>query len=59
MKSGVFTVVTMQNSVFRDVTPCGFCENGLFTGNCRLRHRAEQISELVTASAITNNLVTC
>jgi hypothetical protein len=28
----VFTVVTMKNSVFWDVTPCGSCKNRRFEG---------------------------
>jgi hypothetical protein len=29
---GVFTVVTMKNSVFWDVKPCGSCKNRCFGG---------------------------
>jgi hypothetical protein len=32
VRSEVFTVVTMKNSVFWDVTPCGSCKNRRFGG---------------------------
>jgi hypothetical protein len=34
----VFTVVTMKNAVFWDVTPCGSCKNRHFRGTYCLYH---------------------
>jgi hypothetical protein len=36
VRSQVFTAVTMKNSVFWDVTPCGSCKNGRFGETYRL-----------------------
>jgi hypothetical protein len=35
----VITAVTMKNSVFWDVTPCGSCKKRRFGGNYRLHHQ--------------------
>jgi hypothetical protein len=37
-----FTVVTMKNAVFWDVTLCGSCKNGRFRGTYRLLHQDEK-----------------
>jgi hypothetical protein len=41
----VFTEVTMKNTVFWDVTPCGICGNRRFGGACRLHLHGFQIHE--------------
>jgi hypothetical protein len=41
VSSEVFTAVTMKNSVFWDVTPCGSCKNQCFEGTYRLCHQCE------------------
>jgi hypothetical protein len=38
----VFTVVTMKNGVFWDVTPCGSCKNRRFGGTYRLLHQGDK-----------------
>jgi hypothetical protein len=38
----VFTVVTMKNGVFWDVTPSGFCKNRRFGGTERLLHQGDK-----------------
>jgi hypothetical protein len=37
-----FTVVTMKNAVFCDVTPCGSCKNRCFGGRYRFRHQGDK-----------------
>jgi hypothetical protein len=48
----VFTVVTMKNGVFWDVTPCGSCKNGRFGVTWRLIIRVTRIGELGTTLPI-------
>jgi hypothetical protein len=38
----VFKAVTMKNSVFSDVTPCGSCNNRSFGGTYRLLHQGDR-----------------
>jgi hypothetical protein len=38
----VFTALTMKNSVFWDVTPCGSCKNRRFGGTYRLLHQGDK-----------------
>jgi hypothetical protein len=38
----VYTAETMNNGVFRDVTPCGSCKNRRFGGTQRLLHQDEK-----------------
>jgi hypothetical protein len=39
---GVFTVVTVKNAVFWDVTPCGSCKNGRFGRMYHLHHQGDK-----------------
>jgi hypothetical protein len=41
----VFTEMTMENAVFWDVTPCGYCKNRRFRGMCRFHHQGEKIQQ--------------
>jgi hypothetical protein len=50
-----FTAVTMKNTVFWDVTPCGSCKNRRFGGSYRLFMRVSRIGELGTTLAVTSN----
>jgi hypothetical protein len=36
-----FTVVTMKNAIFWEVTPCGSCKNRRFGGTQRLHHKGD------------------
>jgi hypothetical protein len=38
----VFTVVTMKNAVFWDVTPCGSCKNQRLRGLYRLHYQGDK-----------------
>jgi hypothetical protein len=38
----VFMAVSMKNSVFGDVTPCGSCKNPCFGGTWRLYHQCDK-----------------
>jgi hypothetical protein len=42
VKFEVFTVVTMKNAVFWDVTPCGSCKNQCFRETCHLHHQGDK-----------------
>jgi hypothetical protein len=50
----VFTAVTMNNTVFWDVAPCGSCYNRRFGGMCFL---AVWFSFLVTADGVPSSLL--
>jgi hypothetical protein len=38
----VLTAVTMQNAVFRDITPCGSCKNRSFGGTHLVHHQGNK-----------------
>jgi hypothetical protein len=46
----------MKNAVFRDMTPCGFCENRRFEATYRLHHRVER-SQRARRNGSSNCLV--
>jgi hypothetical protein len=51
----VFTVVTMKNGVFWDVTPCGSCKNYVSEEPSASFIRVTRIGELGTTLAATSN----
>jgi hypothetical protein len=48
-------VVTMKNTVFWNVTLCGYCKNRCFGGTIPSIIRLTRIGELETMSAVTSN----
>jgi hypothetical protein len=53
----VFTVVTMKNGVFWDVTTCGSCKNRHFGGTCRSVRRLLVTANVVPSSPIHVNVM--
>jgi hypothetical protein len=59
----VFTAVTVENGVFWDVTPCGFCKNRHSASFIRVTSTKYQVflrglrQLLVTASVVPNLLI--
>jgi hypothetical protein len=49
------SVLTLKNSVFCDVTPCGCCNNRRFGGTCRLIIRVKRINELRETLGVTSS----
>jgi hypothetical protein len=54
LRSEVFTVLTMMNAVFWDVTPYGPCKNRRFGGIYRLHQQGENNQQ--TRNNVSSNL---